>query len=281
MNNYMINCCICGPVKNCGPYLQKVLENMEKIGCIFDDYQIMIYYDKSSDNTLDILKKYQQTNSKMIFYVNQKPVSPFRTHNIAIGRNFCLNFVKENREKYPFFIMMDCDDVNCKEVNTDILKKYLYSDNWDGLSFNTSPKYYDIWGLSIHPFCFSYNHFENNVKYYNIIQNYVDGLLKKASSQNALLPCISSFNGFSIYRTNKFLNTYYDGKIRLDIIPKANLEAHKNITKSRLVYKQYFKPDGKINVDGRYEDCEHRAFHIQARQNSGARIMISPDIIFS
>ena len=276
-----MNCCICGPVKNCGSYLQKVLENMAKIGSIFDDYQILIYYDKSSDNTLDILKKYQETNSKIIFYVNQKPVSPFRTHNLAIARNFCLNFIRQNREKYPFFIMMDCDDVNCKEVNTDILKKYLYYNNWDGLSFNTTPKYYDIWGLSIHPFCFSYNHFVNNVKYYNIIQNYVDELLKKASSQNALLECISSFNGFSIYRTNKFLNTYYDGRVRLDIIPKANLEAHKNVTNSRLVYKQYFKPDGKINVDGRYEDCEHRAFHIQAIQNSGARIMISPEVLFN
>jgi len=52
-----MNCCICGPVKNCGPYLQKVLDNMEKIGSIFDDYQIIIYYDKSSDNTLNILKE--------------------------------------------------------------------------------------------------------------------------------------------------------------------------------------------------------------------------------
>lgn len=274
-----MNCCICGPVKNCGPYLQKVLENMEKIGSIFDDYQILIYYDKSRDNTLDILKKYQQTNSKMLFYVNKKPVSPFRTHNLAIARNLCFNFVRKNRDKYPFFIMMDCDDVNCKEVNTDILKKYLYTNNWDGLSFNTTPKYYDIWGLSIHPFCFSYNHFKNNVEYYNIIQNYVDGLLK-ATSKNDLLPCISSFNGFSIYRTNKFLNTYYDGKVRLDLIPKSNLESHKNVTKSGLVFKQYFKPDGTINIDGRYEDCEHRAFHIQATQNSGARVMISPDVLF-
>ena len=135
-----MNCCICGPVKNCGPYLSKVLDNMTKIGSIFDDYQIIIYYDKSSDNTLDILKKYQETNSKMMLYVNNKPVSPFRTHNIAIARNFCLNFVRQNIEKYPFFIMMDCDDVNCKEVNTDILKKYIYRNDWDGLSFNTLKK---------------------------------------------------------------------------------------------------------------------------------------------
>jgi hypothetical protein len=177
--------------------------------------------------------------------------------------------------------MMDCDDVNCKEVNTDILKKYLYTNTWDGLSFNTTPKYYDIWGLSIHPFCFSYNHFENNVRYYDIIQEYIDKLLKKASSENKLVECISSFNGFSIYRTKKFVNSYYDGRVRLDIIPKVNLESHKRVTKSKLVFKQYFKPDGTINVDGRYEDCEHRAFHIQARQQSGAKIMISPEVLFN
>lgn len=275
-----MNCCICGTVKNCGKYLIKVLYNMEKIGSIFNDYQIVIYYDKSTDNTLNLLKQYQKNNSKMIFYVNKQPVSPFRTHNLAIARNFCLNFVKQNKEKFPFFIMMDCDDVNCKEINIDNLKKYLYRNDWDGLSFNTKPKYYDIWALSIYPFCFSYNHFENNVKYYNIIQEYVDGLLKKAQTENKLLECISSFNGFSIYRTCKFLNTYYDGRVRIDIIPKPNLNSHKNVTKSKLVFKQYFKPDGKVNVDGRYEDCEHRAFHIQARQNSGARILISPDVLF-
>jgi len=275
-----MNCCICGPVKNCGPYLSKILENMEKLGSLFEDYQIIIYYDKSNDNTLDILKKYQQKNSKMLFYVNQKPVSKFRTHNIANARNVCLNYVKENREKFPFFIMMDCDDVNCKNINIDNLKKYLNNDDWDGLSFNSSPKYYDIWGLSIYPYCFSYNHFEHNVKFYNIMQEFIDKLLKKAAIEGRLVNCISSFNGFSIYRTNKFLNTYYDGRVRLDIIPKVNLAAHIKAANSSLIFKQYFKPDGTVNVDGKYEDCEHRAFHIQARQNSGARIMISPDILF-
>lgn len=275
-----MNCCICGTVKNCGKYLNKVLENMKRIGSIFDDYQIVIYYDSSNDNTLEILKKFQEKNSKMFFYVNRNLATQFRTHNLAIARNFCLSYVRQNIQKFPFFIMMDCDDVNCKEINIDILKKYLHIDTWDGLSFNTKPKYYDIWALSIYPFCFSYNHFNNNVKYYDIIQNYIDKLLTKAKAENKLVECISSFNGFSLYRTSKFLNTYYDGRVRLDIVPKVNLEAHKTVTKSKLVFKQYFKPDGKVNVDGRYEDCEHRAFHIQARQNSGAKIMISPEILF-
>jgi len=269
-----MNCCICGPVKNCAPYLDKVFENIEKIGSLFDDYKIVIYYDKSKDNTLQKLKEYQSRNPKMVLYVNSNPVSPFRTHNIAIARNFCLNFVRNNRERFPYFIMMDFDDVNCKNLNVEPLRRSLKREDWDGLSFNTSPKYYDIWGLSIYPYCFSYNHFEENVRNYNIIQNYVTALLNKLPP-DGLLPCISSFNGFSIYRTNKFLNTYYDGRIRKDLIPAQNMAVHMKAANSKLVYKKY------VTVDGRYEDCEHRAFHIQARQKSGARIMISPEIIFS
>ena len=268
-----MNCCICGPVKNCAPYLNKVLENMEQIGSLFDDYKIIIYYDKSSDNTLEILKKYQLKNPKMLFYVNKNPPLPFRTHNIAAARNFCLNYVRQNKDYFPYFIMMDTDDVNCKELNVEPLRESLKNNLWDGLSFNTSPNYYDIWGLSIWPYCFSYNHFHKNVQFYTIIQNYVTKKLEKIP-KGEMLPVISAFNGFSIYRTNKFLDTFYDGRIRLDLIPPPNLKAHSDATGSKLVFKKY------VTLNGKYEDCEHRAFHIQARQKSGARIMISPEVLF-
>ena len=214
-----MNCCICGPVKNCGPYLNKVLENIEKIGTLFDDYTIVIYYDQSSDNTLEILKEYQAKNPKLFFYVNSKPTIKYRTHNIAVARNFCLNFIINNKEKYPFFIMMDFDDVNCKEVNINTLGKYLKREDWDGLSFNTAPAYYDIWGLSIYPYCFSYNHFNDNYNYHGIIKEYIMKILNSLKP-GQLVACISSFNGFSIYKTHKFLDTYYDGRVRSDLFSK-------------------------------------------------------------
>jgi hypothetical protein len=268
-----MNCCICGPVKNCGPFLDKIFENMEKIGSTFEDYEIVIYYDESHDNTLEKLKRYHSKNPKMKFFVNTQKVSLYRTHNIARARNFCLNYVKDNIEKFPYFIMMDCDDVNCKDCDINVLQKYLKREDWDALSFNTTPKYYDIWGLSIYPYCFSYNHFKNNVKFYHIIQDYISSRLNSLQ-EGQLLPCISSFNGFSIYKTKMFLKTYYDGRIRTDLIPVKNMNAHKKFSNSSVIYKQY------ITSDCRYEDCEHRAFHIQATQNSGARIMISNEVIF-
>ena len=190
-----MKCCICGPVRNCGPFLDKVLQNVEKIGALFEDYQIIIYYDPSSDDTLDKLKEYQKKNPRLKLYVNKILVSKFRTHRLATARNFCLEYVRENCDinEYPFFIMMDFDDVNCKEVKPEILQKYLSRDDWDGLSFNTTPKYYDIWALSIFPYCFSYNHFENastdNIKAYISIQNYIENKLSKLDSGD-LLRCI-------------------------------------------------------------------------------------------
>jgi hypothetical protein len=53
-----MKCCICGTVRNCGKYLEKVFSNIEKIGTIFDEYVIIVYYDVSNDNTLEFLKQY-------------------------------------------------------------------------------------------------------------------------------------------------------------------------------------------------------------------------------
>ena len=43
---------------------------------------------------------------------------------------------------------------------------------------------------------------------------------------------------------------------------------------SDIVYKKY------ITVDGRFEDCEHRVFHMNAILKDGARIRISPKVLF-
>ena len=78
-----MKCCICGPVRNCGPFLDKVFQNIEKIGAQFEDYEIIIYYDQSTDNTLYKLKEYQQKNPRLKLYINPALTSPFRTHRLA------------------------------------------------------------------------------------------------------------------------------------------------------------------------------------------------------
>jgi hypothetical protein len=156
-----MKCIICGTVKNVGKYLIDVFSNIEKISTLFDDYKIILYYDHSEDDTLQKLKDYSNKNNKFIFYVNQSQLSTTRTHNIANGRNFCLQFIRDKCSDWDFFIMMDCDDVCSGNMNLDVLKNNLYKDTWDCLSFNKD-SYYDIWALSIYPYYLSYVHLGNN-----------------------------------------------------------------------------------------------------------------------
>ena len=98
--------CICGTVKNVGKYLNNVFQNMEKLGSLFEDYVIILYYDNSSDKTLELLKKYQSLNPKLLFFVNKKKLFKSRIHNIARGRNFCLNIIRRKFSNYEYFIRL-------------------------------------------------------------------------------------------------------------------------------------------------------------------------------
>ena len=41
-----MKCCICGTVRNCGKYLKHVFKVMERIGSLFEEYAIILYYDE-------------------------------------------------------------------------------------------------------------------------------------------------------------------------------------------------------------------------------------------
>lgn len=260
-----MKCCICGTVRNCGNFLNNIFAIMEQIGTIFDDYKIILYYDHSDDNTLENLKKYSLTNSKMIYYENTEPLLEYRTHRIAKGRNKCLELMQTNCTDYEYFIMMDCDDRCNYNIKLDILKYYLNRNDWDGLSFNHPAGYYDSWALSKRPFSLSCYHFENP----GLCQQFVINIIKQ-TPKNKLIKCLSAFNGFSIYRTSQFKDCYYDGRFRLDYWPKKIIQ--ENIVSSgNICYR---------TISSKFEDCEHRFFHVSAITKNNARIRISPLCLF-
>jgi hypothetical protein len=267
-----MKCCICGAVKNVEPFLDRIFSNMEKIGSLFEEYVIILSYDQSGDNTLQKIKDYQIQNPRVKFYVNKSEISPYRTHRIAFARNKCLEMIRANYSDYEMFIMMDCDNVCERNINLDVLKKNLHKNGWDALSFNRRD-YYDIWALSIRPYVFSFLHFQPDAL--GQMKNYIENIMRTTPADK-YVKCSSAFNGFAIYRTNKFLNCSYDGRIRLDLIPQNYLKRNMEVNKSPIVYKS----SCGIGVNAKFEDCEHRAFHMQAINTNGARIRISPEILF-
>lgn len=256
-----MSCCICGTVRNCGNYLDKIFQNMERIGTIFKNYKIYLYYDKSDDNTLNKLTEYKNKNKNFEYYVNDNLLAE-RTYRIAMGRNKCLEYIKNECKDYEYFIMMDCDDRCAKDIKLNVLKYYLSNGNWDCLTFDHPDGYYDTWALSIYPYVLSCHHFSNHSEGQKLVQR----LIYKCP-KNKLIPCYSAFNGFGIYRKNKFINCKYDGRFRTDYIPK------------RIIYEN-LKRVGKMNQNLKHIDCEHRSFHFEAIFKNRARIRISPLKLF-
>lgn len=268
-------CYFCAVAKNSSIHLDQFLINVETIGSLFVQYKVLFFYEESSDDTLAKLLAYQYKNSdKVHVHTNRENQLKYRTWNLARARNFCLNFVRANEPNCPFFVMMDINSVTAKTVQPLVLKKYLSNDDrWDALSFQTKPTYYDVWGLSIFPFSFSIYHFKNAEENTIILREYETDLLNKLE-KNQLLPCLSAFNGFSIYKLKAFDHCEYNGKLDLSKIPNEYILSHKSKANSDLVFEE------KKFFSGKNEDCEHRHFHFQGHLKNGARIMISPQPLF-
>jgi hypothetical protein len=263
---------ICGCVKNCGQYIEAVLKNIEKLIPLFADYQIVIAFDISQDQSLRILCE-QKRKYKIDILINRNPVSIYRTENISNARNSILKYIRDkNDPTFEHFIMLDFDDVCAGTIHPEVLQRYLGDSGpeWDSLSFRRKI-YYDAWALSIEPYVFSCWHFNNGRQVVEMMQKYIDEKLD-AVKPGELLECMSAFNGFAIYKTEKFIDQWYEWDVHknLEIIPKKliikNIEAV-----GRELIRHY-------NND---QDCEHRFFHIRAIQRNGTKIRIAPECLFS
>ena len=265
----MNKCVICSAVKDVDIFLPKIVSNMRRLGKLFSDYRIVFFYDHSDDGTWNLLRDYSQQDEKVMFIDNPTPLHGVpKTHKIAHARNSLLDHIRTHHSDYEFFAMMDADEICTHPAKTDVLKKYLYRSDWDGLTFN-KPFYYDLWALGMKSLPFSVWHFKQP----NAYQIYLDQInyLIDTCPADEVVPVFSAFNGFGLYRSDKFLNSRYDGTPRLDLIPEFLLKENIQTTGQ----------PGPFHWDPSVEqDCEHRAFHIYATINNGAEVVVAPDILF-
>ena len=265
---------ICGTARYSRNDFDAVFTNIEAMANRMQDYRIVIFYDKSNDNTLDRLRKFKAKNPKLILMENKEPMLPFRTERLAHARNTCLAKVLELNEvlHWDYFIVMDLDDVCAKPIKLPVLDyAFQNKDRWDSISFNRKD-YYDIWALSYAPFYLSYQHI-------NDLPETSKKIISKDLAQldkEDLLPVLSAFNGFAIYKINMFKNSTYKSKT----IDNEIFFTREQITDNENAYgATYGRFSGK-QIEGVDSDCEHRYFHLFAHYNNGARIVISPKKIF-
>lgn len=270
-----------GCIKDFEPYIDDIFKNIDRIITLFENYKIILAYDTIEESVLKKLyNKQKQYSMELIFIKENLSITDhsLRTNRIANARNGILNYIRgqDPKNQFPYFIMMDMDDVSINPIDTKVIQYYLYDNTeWDALSFNR-PDYYDIWALSIEPFVLSCWHFPNSNWLIPFIKEYITCRLSKLT-ENELLPCLSAFNGFGIYRTSIFIDSHYDSSIKktLDMFSKEQIEYCEKASQCKLTIDTTYHP-----IIHPTTDCEHRAFHLSAIKEKGARIRISPRKLF-
>jgi glycosyltransferase involved in cell wall biosynthesis len=248
-----------------------VLNNINKMRLLFESVQILVFYDNSTDESLKILNEYKNKYKNMEIIINNCKISQHRVENIAFARNAILERIREKYGDYEYFIMMDSNEYSCiGDINLEVITSVLSRDDWDAISFDREAGYYDTWALSFEPYMYSFFHFTNWNKVVNMMRDEFSKLLAdyKNNKPDELIPVYSAFNGFSIYKTDKFVNCKYDSKINLSLFPRSIIEKEQEITGCNIIHI----------MEG---DCEHRHFHLESIQKNNARIRISTKSVFS
>lgn len=273
-------CFVGGCVMNCATYLDKIFANFELIRDLYDDIRIIIAYDNSYDDSLDKCYEYQKQFAELEkpihvdILINKNIRTSIRAENISNARNMILDRIRKYKnedanDEWKYMIMSDTDQECCYDINLDVLQKYIFSDDWDSLSFNRA-NYYDIWALAYDPYYFSCWHWEDQNIWIDVRNDITMRLIHM--DQNSLFECYSAYNGFAIYRLSKFLNCHYHFRQEYnymnDDLIRKNDEAFLGKTQ-RLV--------GDRNNN---EDCEHKHFHLQAIALNDARIRITRMCLF-
>lgn len=275
---------ICGCVKNCAKYLQRVFNNIQFISAFFQKCYVVIAYDNSDDGSLTILKKISQEMNLPITILEGKNISKHRVVNICNARNSILDYIRKQQQdpkqsNFKYMLMMDMDNVSVSPINMQVFHNTMKREKeWDAITFNQQD-YYDIWALSVDDYVCSCWHFESKpylgAKKENVrkVKQYISEKIKNVK-KDELIECKSAFNGVGIYKLDKFIHSHYEYDIKKTLRYITADEIKRNEEKMGYHFN--------INSWSGQYDCEHRYFHLKAQRMNKERlkICINPQFLF-
>lgn len=266
-----MNIIICMCVYNNESGLRDVFRNIRLLKPMFNELRIIVAYSPSHDQSLSILMNNAKDSLSIeIIHVDVIP-NVNKTRNISNARNALLQKIRDKYSHFSHFIMMDANEYSCiGEINVDLVAESLSRDSeWDAISFNREAGYYDHWALSISPYVYSFCHFVDFREAVTKMRDYFNPILDDyvKNKPNEYISVLSSFDGFSIYKMDKFIDCHYSDIIDLSLFPRNSIYEHIQTVGINIQTHIIF-------------DCEHRHFHLQAIQKHGAQIKICPKYLF-
>jgi hypothetical protein len=107
---------VCGLARDVAPLLPLQIERIEKLGKMFDRYQVVIYENDSVDETRDLLRKWSLANRNVHLLLERLGAIRYpqirsieRAERMAYYRNKCREHVLSNFPDYSYVIVLDTD----------------------------------------------------------------------------------------------------------------------------------------------------------------------------
>ncbi|MFD2203178.1 glycosyltransferase family 2 protein [Shivajiella indica] len=149
------------PTYNRGELLRETIDSI--IGQSYPFWELLIIDDESSDNTHEIVEKYEKQDSRIKYFK--------RPNNLPKGANACRNYGL-SLASGTFIKWVDSDDL-LKENNLELQIKVLkenrnikvclgYSQNF----FKNKDNLKDLWSRSFESNNFFYDHIKNNIRWH-------------------------------------------------------------------------------------------------------------------
>ena len=192
---------IVGCARNIDKYLNNTLNKLNMLKSLFKSTKIIIYENDSTDNTLNILKDWE--NKNIIKLITEKNVKGLRTQRLAHGRTILYN----EAMKYTFdlLIILDLDDVINELTEKGIASCFDIKEDWAMLGGNNYGDYYDLWALRTYDDWMPFDWAECvNIKKlsYTFCRN---NRYKNIPETSPPIKVKSCFGGIAIYK-KKYLN---------------------------------------------------------------------------
>lgn len=201
-----------GPVKNCGKYLPQVLDNIKRIGSLFNSYSCVFVENNSTDNSLEILKSFSEnTDNVTILSLGDLDSKVFsRTCRIAIARNVGVEFCENSGifDTHQYYISINMDNTNAEiMLEEDFLSCFKYDVNtWEVMTANQT-NYFDIWCLRCDNWVVDdcWDRIRNKPPYMSIEEAHkihVRSKFLKIPKSYGLIEVDAAYGGFGIYKSD-------------------------------------------------------------------------------
>ena len=218
MKEFQEKLVLIGLVKDCAGYIEKNIENIDKVFGGFTNRQwLLVEYD-SKDESVFVIRKL--SNKYNLHFIPLGSIEAKYTHPSDLNA-YCKNvalehlFKEKNSDNLEFVCMVDLGGGNNLLNRANITKAFNESNQWDACFPNQAGPYYDIWSLR-HP---QWNPNDCWVQYRWLVNkntgqnramwNAVFSKMIFLDPDENAIPVDSAFGGLGLYKWETIINNYY------------------------------------------------------------------------